>query len=367
MDDEEDDIFSSALRAVVAAENPTAVRVRREVLYGEVHKDELALPTQQLPHVEMLATDWLERHEEPDEDDENYKFYQKIVGDIAAEPGQKELAQVRAQSQLSRARFRAAEEERLEAKERARAAAVQAEEEAEQRRVERTIRRARATTPSASPTSASPTSAGEASAAASPEGKAARETGFSEEAIHDDAMHQGLSTWNAAETYVAEEPAEAMADELDKLALAEAPSEASSEVPAETAAEAAAVEEWLADGSSAAAEQRAALLALLASVGCESHADHVRPMALLDELYDRSDAWSLGRGVSGAVSTCVKRATGVSYALKTMAPDRENYDETTALRNLLEDVGIQRSLSHPNIARARHCPPNAPPPFCCCA
>ena len=44
-------------------------------------------------------------------------------------------------------------------------------------------------------------------------------------------------------------------------------------------------------------------------------------------------------------------APGRTFALKTMPPDLELHgDEDTALRKLLEDVEMQRSLEHPNIA-----------------
>ncbi len=76
-----------------------------------------------------------------------------------------------------------------------------------------------------------------------------------------------------------------------------------------------------------------------------------RDVSELDELYDRSASWSLGCGANGAVSTVVKRATGVKFALKTMPPDETVDDAHEALQRLLADVEIQRGLDHPNILR----------------
>ena len=99
------------------------------------------------------------------------------------------------------------------------------------------------------------------------------------------------------------------------------------------------------------AEWVASTASLLGSIEMSSHADHVRPIELLDELYDTSGSWDLGAGANGAVRTITKRSNGKTFALKTMPPDLELHgDEDTALRKLLEDVEMQRSLEHPNIA-----------------
>ena len=150
----------------------------------------------------------------------------------------------------------------------------------------------------------------------------------------------------------AEEAASEEAAAEDAAAEQPTAEEAAAQPPAAQppAAQQPAAEEAVANDASA--SRSTDIGALLASVDCADMAFHVRHIALLDELYDRTNSWALGAGANGAVSTLVKRGTGVTYALKTMPPDLELHggDGTAALASLMRDVRLQRGLSHPNIA-----------------
>lgn len=75
---------------------------------------------------------------------------------------------------------------------------------------------------------------------------------------------------------------------------------------------------------------------------------HEFSMSKLRQTYDLSDETVIGRGGNGSVSICTRRGTTQRYALKTITTG----ELTPQVRaELLNEMGMQRSLDHPNIVR----------------
>jgi serine/threonine protein kinase/Ca2+-binding EF-hand superfamily protein len=362
-----EDIFANAL-GEARAENHTAENFHRDYALGrygmtgtvsdvKAAASLLAGGSGQLllPHVEMLGADWIERLERQASGEavtDASEEYERVLADVQASPARLKQAKAREESLLARARVQAAEEARAEvahALEHEHARALAESDEVDD----------------------GPAAEVEARNAAAEE----EATALSEESA-DSAAKDAAATRVQANIRGRQARSQLRGDPIEQE-FAEQQSQSAVPPPLPGEEVAATIESAaVAEGAEPAILVDPAVAELLAGY------PHLQPLDRLEELYDRSASWDLGAGANGQVSSAVVRATGELVAIKTMAVDdaldgpadqqEEEQDGgaeaegegeaaeamarkrserlVRSLRRRLDDVEMQRSLSHPHIA-----------------